>query len=107
MQQKLMILCAFLVQPALLIVDEPFVGLDPLAIQTLVELLVKKKADGTAILMSTHILTMAEKYCDRFVLLHEGRIALHGTLEEMRAQADKPQATLEELFIHIAKDPIQ
>ncbi|RAL26659.1 ABC transporter ATP-binding protein [Thermoflavimicrobium daqui] len=104
MQQKIMILCAFLIEPKLLIVDEPFIGLDPLAIQALLDLFLQRKKEGTAILMSTHILTMAEKYCDRFVLLHEGQVALSGTLPEMREQAGLPRATLEELFIQIAKD---
>ncbi|SFJ42135.1 ABC transporter ATP-binding protein [Thermoflavimicrobium dichotomicum] len=104
MQQKIMLLCAFLVEPSLLIVDEPFVGLDPLAIQALLDLLLQRKKAGTAILMSTHILTMAEKYCDRFVLLHEGRVALYGTLEDMRKQIGLPNASLEELFIQVVKD---
>ncbi|MBA4496145.1 ABC transporter ATP-binding protein [Paenactinomyces guangxiensis] len=103
MQQKIMILSAFLVQPSLLIVDEPFVGLDPLAIQALLEMLQDGKQQGMAILMSTHILGMAEKYCDRFVILHEGRTSLHGTLPEMRKQAEQPDASLEELFIGVAR----
>ena len=60
MKQKVMIMCAFLVQPALYIVDEPFVGLDPLGIQSLLDLMKKMKENGAGILMSTHILTTAE-----------------------------------------------
>ncbi|MFC7440829.1 ABC transporter ATP-binding protein [Laceyella putida] len=103
MQQKIMILCAFLVQPSLLIVDEPFVGLDPLAIQALLDLLQEGKRQGMGILMSTHILGMAETYCDRFILLHDGRIQLKGNLSEMRQTLSQPQASLEQLFIKIAK----
>ncbi|MBD1371785.1 ABC transporter ATP-binding protein [Hazenella sp. IB182357] len=102
MQQKIMIMSAFLVQPSVLIIDEPFVGLDPLAIQALLDLLQSGKNQGMAILMSTHILEMAEKYCDRFLLLHEGHIQLHGSLTEMRKQANRPHATLEDLFIETA-----
>lgn len=69
-----MILCAFLVEPIFFIIDEPFVGLDPLAIDTLIELMVEMKQRGMGILVSTHILTMAEKYCDRFIFMHEGKV---------------------------------
>lgn len=103
MQQKIMILCAFLTRPSLLILDEPFVGLDPLAIQSLLQLLEESKRQGMGILMSTHILTMAEKHCDRFLLLHEGKIRLYGTLEEMREQANRPLASLEDLFLEMTR----
>lgn len=103
MQQKIMILSALLVQPALLIVDEPFVGLDPLAIQALLDLLLAGKQEGMGILMSTHILGMAEKYCDRVILLHEGRIQLKGELSEIRRAVAQPEASLEEIFIQVVK----
>ncbi|PTX59386.1 ABC-2 type transport system ATP-binding protein [Melghirimyces profundicolus] len=102
MRQKVMVLSAFLLEPSLLIVDEPFVGLDPLAIHHLLERLVKLKHRGTGILLSTHVLATAEKYCDTFVLLKEGRIALKGTLEEMRRQAGLSDASLNDIFIHAA-----
>ncbi|PTM58255.1 ABC transporter ATP-binding protein [Desmospora activa] len=103
MRQKVMILCALLVRPSLLIVDEPFVGLDPLAIHSLLEQLTTLKREGTAILLSTHVLATAEKHAQRFVLLKEGRIALNGTLEAMRTQAGLPHASLDELFVHTVK----
>jgi len=105
MQQKVMILCAFLTEPELLIVDEPFVGLDPLAIQSLLDLLQEVRQSGASILLSTHILTMAETYCDRFVLVHRGQMALRGTLATMRSQAQLPHATLDDLFVHTARLP--
>jgi ABC-2 type transport system ATP-binding protein len=101
MQQKVMILCAFVAAPDLLIVDEPFVGLDPLAIQALLELLIEMKREGHAILLSTHILATAERYCDRFVMVNQGRVALHGTVQQMRGQAGLPGASLEDMFSHI------
>lgn len=104
MQQKVMVMCAFLVRPALLIVDEPFVGLDPLATHSLLNLFTELKEAGTGILMSTHILPTAEKYGDHFVLLHGGRAVLKGTLADMQAQAKRPQASLEDLFMLVAKD---
>jgi ABC-2 type transport system ATP-binding protein len=104
MKQKVMIMCAFLVQPALYIIDEPFVGLDPLGIQSLLDLMRKMKENGAGILMSTHILTTAERYCDRFVILHEGRVRAKGTLNELREQFSMPEATLDDLYIQLTKE---
>jgi ABC-2 type transport system ATP-binding protein len=104
MQQKVMIMCALLVRPALLIVDEPFVGLDPLATRSLLTLFEQLKQQGTGILMSTHMLGTAERYSDHFVLLHEGRVRLKGTLAQMRDQAGIPDGSLEDLFIEMAKE---
>lgn len=104
MQQKVMIMCALLVRPALLIVDEPFVGLDPLATRSLLTLFEQLKQQGTGILMSTHMLGTAERYSDHFVLLHEGRVRLKGTLAQMRDQAGISDGSLEDLFIEMAKE---
>src|SRR5699024_1876506 len=86
MKQKVLVVCAFLIEPSLYIIDEPFLGLDPLAINSLLELMGQMKAEGAAILMSTHILATAEKYCDRFILLHEGRIRAQGSIEDLRRE---------------------
>lgn len=104
MKQKVMIMCAFLVQPSLYIVDEPFVGLDPLGIQSLLDLMKKMKEEGAGILMSTHILATAERYCDRFVILHEGKIRAKGTLAQLREQFAMPDATLDDLYIQLTKE---
>ncbi|MBO0961340.1 ABC transporter ATP-binding protein [Neobacillus sp. MM2021_6] len=104
MKQKVMIMCAFLVQPSLYIVDEPFVGLDPLGIQSLLDLMKKMKENGAGILMSTHILTTAEKYCDRFIILHEGKVRAKGTLSELRQQFSMPTASLDDLYIQLTKE---
>lgn len=104
MKQKVMIMSAFLVQPNLYIVDEPFVGLDPLGIQSLLDLMKKMKENGAGILMSTHILATAERYCDRFIILHEGRVKAQGTLEQLREQFSMPRATLDDLYIQLTKE---
>jgi ABC-2 type transport system ATP-binding protein len=104
MKQKVMIMCAFLVQPSLYIVDEPFVGLDPLGIQSLLDLMKKMKDNGAGILMSTHILATAEKYCDRFVILHEGKIRAQGTLKDLQEQFSMPNASLDDIYIQLTKE---
>ena len=104
MKQKVMVLCAFLIQPSLYIIDEPFLGLDPLAINALLELMVTMKEQGAAILMSTHILATAEKYCDRFVVLHEGEVRAQGTLQELQTEFELPGSSLDEIYIALTKE---
>lgn len=104
MRQKVMIMCAFLVNPSLYIIDEPFVGLDPLGIQSLLDQMDEKKRGGASILMSTHILSTAEKHCDRIILLHEGRVRAQGTMADLRAAFNMPTATLDDLYIAMTKE---
>ncbi|WP_272945290.1 ABC transporter ATP-binding protein [Paenibacillus gorillae] len=87
MKQKVMIMNALLSEPPLYIIDEPFLGLDPLGIRSLLERLVEVKQKGSAILMSSHILATVEAYCDRFIVMHHGVIAAQGNLEEVCAAA--------------------
>ncbi|QPA31566.1 ABC transporter ATP-binding protein [Thermaerobacillus caldiproteolyticus] len=104
MKQKVMIMCAFLVEPSLYIIDEPFVGLDPLGIHSLLQQMQKRKEEGAGILMSTHILATAERYCDSFVILHNGKVKAKGTLEELRQQLNRPLATLDDLYMELTKE---
>ena len=106
MKQKVMIICAFLVEPSLYIVDEPFMGLDPLAIQDLTDLMMEMKKTGSSILMSTHILATAEKFCDKFIVLHEGQVVAFGTVEELRSQFNQPKASLDEIYLALTKGNI-
>lgn len=104
MRQKVMILCAFLLEPPLYIVDEPFIGLDPLAIKSLLNHIVQMKDNGAGILMSTHILSTAEKYCDRFIMLHHGKIIVEGTIEQLREVTGMPGAALDDIYIEVTKE---
>lgn len=103
MKQKVMILCAFITEPSLYIIDEPFVGLDPLAIRDLIQLIEEKKNNGASILMSTHVLANAERICDRFIIIDEGKIYAQGTLTELRQQFKMPDATLDEMYATLAE----
>lgn len=107
MKQKVMVLCAFLIEPSLYIIDEPFLGLDPLAINALLELMGQMRDEGAAILMSTHILATAEKYCNRFVVLHNGEVRAQGTMPELRREFQLPEASLDEIYISLTKDADQ
>ena len=77
---------------------------DPLAINALLELMVTMKEQGAAILMSTHILATAEKYCDRFIVLHEGEVRAQGTLQELQAEFNLPGSSLDEIYIALTKE---
>ncbi|RLQ97291.1 ABC transporter ATP-binding protein [Falsibacillus albus] len=104
MKQKVMIMCAFLVKPSLYIIDEPFVGLDPLGIQSLLDLMNDMKNSGAGILMSTHILATAERYCDSFIILHNGKIRAQGSLAELQEEFNMPGATLDDIYIQLTKE---
>ena len=86
MQQKAQLIVTLLHQPELLIVDEPFAGLDPVNTQMVKDLLREQKARGVTILMSTHQMHQVEELCDRLVLIDHGRTVLYGGLEEIRRQ---------------------
>lgn len=104
MKQKVMITCAFVIDPKLIVVDEPFVGLDPIAMMDLEELLLAEKAKGNSILMSTHVLSNAEKICDSFVILHNGHVFAKGTKEELSTEFNLGDADLETIYRFVAKE---
>ena len=104
MKQKVMIICAFIVEPSLFIIDEPFLGLDPLAIADLTDLLAQEKAKGKSILMSTHVLDSAEKMCDRFVILHQGQVRAQGTLTDLRQVFGDDEASLNDIYMALTKE---
>lgn len=104
MKQKVMIICAYAVDPSLYIVDEPFLGLDPVAIADLIQLLADEKAKGKSILMSTHVLDSAEKMCDGFVILHKGQVRAQGTLDELRLTFGDEQASLNDIYMTLTEE---
>ena len=95
MKQKLVLISALLHSPKLLIMDEPFVGLDPKAAFVLKELMKELTAGGCAIFFSTHVLEVAEKLCNKVAIIKDGRIISSGRMEEVV----KEGASLEELFM--------
>ena len=103
MKQKVMIICAFIVDPELYIIDEPFLGLDPLGIQSMLDLMVEKRNENRTVLMSTHILATAERYCDRFIILDKGEIVAFGNLDELREQTGLKAKTLDDIYIHVTQ----
>src|SRR5690606_7612700 len=91
MQQKMMLTLGFLTQPDIYIVDEPFLGLDPRATRDLLAMFEMERKRGAGVLLCTHVLDTAEKICDSFLLLNDGRIIARGDLSDIRRQAELPE----------------
>lgn len=85
-QQRVQLAVALVYQPELLVLDEPFAGLDPSAVDSLSDVLRAETARGTAVLFSSHQLDLVERLCHRIVILEQGRVAANGTLAELRAR---------------------
>ncbi|WP_070120565.1 ABC transporter ATP-binding protein [Bacillus marinisedimentorum] len=98
MQQKMLLILAFLVKPSLFIIDEPFIGLDPNAMKTFLQKITDARAQGAGILMSTHVLDTAERTCDRFLLMSGGTLIGGGTFKEIKAQCNLSEGTLFDCF---------
>ena len=99
MKQKLAMISAWLHEPKLIIMDEPFVGLDPKASHLLKEMMREHCDRGGAIFFSTHVLEVAEKLCDKVAIIKEGRLITSGTMEQV-----KGDASLEDVFLELEED---
>ena len=86
MQQKLQLCTALIGDPRLLILDEPFSGLDPLNVQILEDVLRRRRAAGTTVLLSTHQMNKVEQQCDRALMINRGHMVLYGNVGEIRRQ---------------------
>ena len=95
MKQKLAIIAAWLHTPRLIIMDEPFVGLDPKAAHILKEMMREECDNGGAIFFSTHVLEVAEKLCDKVAIIKAGKLIRSGTMEEVKGDASLEQVFLE------------
>lgn len=102
-RQKLMILCSILASPDLYLIDEPFNGLDPLAMEEVLECLDREKRRGAAIFLCTHVLETAQRICDRFIVMDQGRIIASGTLQQLRELSNCPKEDLYDVFLALLK----
>jgi len=101
MRQKLIISSAFVHRPAVIVVDEPMVGLDPKAARTLKDLFREYVRRGHTIMMSTHTLEVAQSLCDRIAIIQRGRIRACGTMDELREHAASGTDGLEDIFLRL------
>jgi len=103
MQQKAMLILTMITSPMLYIIDEPLNGLDPTAMKIFLDSIKSEQQRGAGVLMSTHVLDTAEKICDRFLIIHQGRLKASGTMKEIRNQCQLPQGSLYDCFHVIAE----
>ena len=98
MRQKLAVISAWIHSPKLILMDEPFVGLDPKASFTLKEMMREHCENGGAIFFSTHVLDVAEKLCDKVAIIKSGKLIKSGTMDEV-----KGDESLEDVFLELAE----
>ena len=99
-RQKIMLASAFISEPRLLILDEPFINLDPIFQKKLREYLQAVIAEGRTVFMCSHILEIVEKLCTRVAVIHKGRITAQGTLDEIRSREGE---RLEDVFMRLVE----
>ena len=99
MKQKLAIIAAWLHEPRLIIMDEPFVGLDPVAAHSLKTMMREHCDAGGAIFFPTHVLEVAEKLCDKVAIIKSGKLVVSGSMEDV-----KGDTSLEEVFLELEDD---
>ena len=105
MLQKLSLACAFLREPRVIILDEPLTGLDPRGIRNIKQSIRRRAEEGTAFLLSSHLLVLVEALCDKVLILHRGRKMAFGSLEEIRGLATlHEEASLEEVFFAVTEE---
>lgn len=103
MQQKTSLAAALLHDPRVLILDEPTVGLDPKSARLIKDILRQEADRGAAVMLSTHILEIAERMCDRIGIINKGKLVAVGTLEELRALGNESEngGSLEDIFLDL------
>ena len=101
MKQKTALAGALIHDPQLLILDEPLTGLDAAVARQVKDLLQERVKAGATVILTTHILEVAERMADRIGIINNGRLVAEGTLDELRAQTGEGRATLEDLFLEL------
>jgi ABC-2 type transport system ATP-binding protein len=101
MRQKLIIASVFMLEPPLIVVDEPMVGLDPKSARIVKELFKSHAARGTSVFLSTHSLEIAEELCDRIGIILNGRLRAVGNLKDLQIEAKTEHSDLEEIFLEL------
>ncbi|MDF1613522.1 ABC transporter ATP-binding protein [Desulfurivibrio dismutans] len=101
MKQKLIITAAFMLEPPLIVVDEPMVGLDPKSARLVKELFKQHAATGRSVFLSTHSLEVAEELCHRIGIIVDGRLKALGDMEQLRSLAKDQRGDLEDIFLEL------
>jgi ABC-2 type transport system ATP-binding protein len=103
MRQKVALAGALVHDPKLIILDEPLTGLDAAIARQVKDVLAEKVRGGSTVLMTTHILEIAERMADRIGVIARGRLIAEGTLEDLRGRTGRERATLEDMFLSLVE----
>jgi ABC-2 type transport system ATP-binding protein len=101
MKQRLLLSAAFMRNPKVVILDEPHNGLDPKGVRLLKDILFKLRNEGTTIVLSTHIIAIAEQICDKIAIINKGSVVAQGTNEDLRHYAKSTDKNLEDIFLRL------
>jgi ABC-2 type transport system ATP-binding protein len=101
MKQKVALAGALIHDPKLLILDEPLTGLDASIAREVKTMLTERTRSGSTVIITTHILDVAERMADRIGIIHHGKLLTEGTFDELRAHSGRQNATLEDLFLNL------
>ncbi len=104
MRQRLLLTSSFMRKPKVVILDEPHNGLDPKGIRLLKDCMLGMRDEGTAILLSTHVIAIAEELCDNIAIINKGSIAAQGSSDNLKDYAQSDDKTLEDIFLRLTSD---
>jgi ABC-2 type transport system ATP-binding protein len=104
MKQRLQLSAALMRNPRVVILDEPHNGLDPKGVRLLKDILYTLRGEGTTIVLSTHIIAIAEQICDKIAIMNKGSVVAHGTNEDLRHYAKSSDRNLEDIFLRLTSD---
>jgi ABC-2 type transport system ATP-binding protein len=104
MKQKAVLACGFLHRPKVMLFDEPLTGLDPIAIRTMKSIILRQASEGTAIVLSSHLLHLVEEVCSHVLVLQAGERRAFGTMAEIRDLHGEGGVNLEEIFFRLVGD---
>ena len=105
MRQKLACACAFIHQAQVFCFDEPLIGLDPKGMRELKSMIMERRAQGNAVLISTHMLDTAERLCDRVIILKRGKLIAEGTVAELKDKLkSSADVSLEDMFLELTEE---
>ncbi|MDZ4762726.1 MAG: ABC transporter ATP-binding protein [Alphaproteobacteria bacterium] len=107
MKQKAVLAGALIHHPSLLMLDEPLTGLDAAASRLVKDMLRKRIEDGAAVILTTHILEVAERMADRIGIIRDGKLLIEGNLEDLRARAGAAGQSLEDVFLSLVAAPAE
>jgi len=102
MSRKVALAAALIADPQVVLLDEPTNGLDPPSVYLFRQVIADLRDKGRTVLLSSHVLPLVAQSCDRVGILSEGRVVATGTIDELRGQAQRPDADLEDLFMHFS-----